>query len=143
MPIELFMVTPQGEVFAEPVERVVLPGSEGEFGVLESHERFLAPLKPGPVQIDMLDGRCEWAAIAGGFAQVTGERLVVLVDHCTRAHEIDLEDAERRRQEAERELAALEAEIEAEQEEDRRTAIEHALVTARVQIDVHARHHGH
>ncbi len=37
--MELTIVTPEGEVFSETVDRVVFPGTEGEFGVLEGHER--------------------------------------------------------------------------------------------------------
>ena len=51
MSIDLTIVTPQGIVFQGPVESVVLPGAEGEFGVLENHERFLSPLRTGEVEI--------------------------------------------------------------------------------------------
>ena len=45
MPVELVIVTPQGEAYRGPVDSVVLPGTEGEFEVLENHERFLTPLR--------------------------------------------------------------------------------------------------
>jgi F-type H+-transporting ATPase subunit epsilon len=138
MALDLIVVTPQGEAFAEPVTRVVLPGVEGEFGVLESHERFLAPLKPGPMEITLPDGRSEWAAIAGGFAEVTGTQVVVLVDECFKAHEIDIESARHTRDEAERELKGLLEEID---QEERRARLEDTIVRASVQIEVHGRLH--
>jgi F-type H+-transporting ATPase subunit epsilon len=138
MSLELIVVTPQGEAFKEPVERVVLPGAEGEFGVLESHEKFLAPLQPGAMQITLEDGAIEWSAISGGFAEVTGGQVVVLVDECFKAHEIDVEHARHTQEEAERELETLLVDI---NEEDRRAALEDAAVRAKVQIEVHGRYH--
>ena len=87
MAIELVVVTPEGEALSESVEQVVLPGEAGEFGVLESHERFLTPLSLGPMQI-IRSGGSEWAAITSGFAEVDGERCVVLVDSCALADKI-------------------------------------------------------
>ena len=84
MAIELVVVTPEGEALSETVQQVVLPGEAGEFGVLESHERFLTPLQLGPMEI-IRDSGNEWAAITSGFAEVDGTRCVVLVDSCTLA----------------------------------------------------------
>ena len=75
MPVELSIVTPERQVFAGSVDNVVLPGAEGDFGVLENHERFLAPLRIGEARIEN-GGRVQWAAITDGFAQVTGAALV-------------------------------------------------------------------
>ena len=88
MPIQLTVVTPDGQSYSGSVESVVLPGSEGDFGVLESHERFLAPLRIGPVEIVGAEGS-SWAAVSEGFAEVSGERAVVLVDSCRLAEEVD------------------------------------------------------
>ncbi len=88
MPFELTIVTPEGQAYRGSVERVVLPGREGEFGVLTNHERFLAPLRVGAVEILTADGPV-YAAVADGFAEVDGEHVTVLVDSCELAHEID------------------------------------------------------
>ena len=103
MPLELTIVTPERQVFAGPVANVVLPGSEGDFGVLEHHERFLAPLRIGEARIEQ-DGRVRYAAVTDGFAEVTGERVVVLVDACELAEDIDAARAERARERAERQI---------------------------------------
>jgi F-type H+-transporting ATPase subunit epsilon len=139
MPLDLIVVTPQGESFAEAVEQVVLPGSEGDFGVLEAHEKFLTALRPGPVEIKLPDGTTEWAAISDGFAEVTGSQVVVLVDECFKAHEIDLEHAQHTLAEAERELAQL---LEQSASEEVRVELETTLVRASAMIEVHGRHHG-
>jgi F-type H+-transporting ATPase subunit epsilon len=88
MPFELHIVTPEGEAYRGSVDRVVLPGSEGEFGVLANHERFLAPLRVGAVEILNEEGSL-YAAVADGFAEVDGETVTVLVDTCELEHEID------------------------------------------------------
>jgi F-type H+-transporting ATPase subunit epsilon len=88
MPFELTIVTPEGQAYQGGVERVVLPGREGEFGVLTNHERFLAPLRVGTVEILTTDGPL-YAAVADGFAEVDGERVTVLVDSCELECEID------------------------------------------------------
>ena len=106
MAIELVVVTPEGETLSEEVEQVVLPGEAGDFGVLESHERFLTPLQVGPMEIIRGSGN-EWAALTSGFAEVDGTRCVVLVDSCSLASEIDATETEARRDAAAEELGAL------------------------------------
>ena len=63
MSLELVVVTPEGEALSEVVDQVVLPGEAGDFGVLESHERFLTPLQPGPMEVQTGGGR-RWAALS-------------------------------------------------------------------------------
>jgi F-type H+-transporting ATPase subunit epsilon len=82
MPLDLAIVTPQGEAFAGAVDAVVLPGSEGDFGVLPQHERLLTPLRPGPVEIRTAAGTRR-ATISEGFADVSGTQVVVMVTSCT------------------------------------------------------------
>ncbi len=138
MPLDLIVVTPQGEAFSESVEQVVLPGTEGEFGVLEEHEKFLAPLRHGPMEIRLPNGQTEWAAISDGFAEINGNQVVVLVDECFKAHEIDLEHAQHTQREAAEELAELLKETNAE---EHRARLETAVVRSSVHIEVHGRHH--
>ena len=131
MPFELTIVTPQGEAFRGPVERVVLPGSEGEFGVLTGHERFLSALQIGPVAIHS-DGQVQWAAVADGFAEVSGEAVTVLVESCELAGDIDVAKAEHDRERAEQGLASLDSDEDAKRYAEYETALEHA----RVRIEV-------
>ena len=94
MTLELTIVTPAGTAYHGDVDEVVLPGSEGDFGVRPGHERLLSALRCGEVQIEK-GGQAVRAAIAGGFAQVTGEQVTVLADACELAGEIDTARAER------------------------------------------------
>lgn len=135
MAIELVVVTPEGEALSETVEQVVLPGEAGEFGVLESHERFLTPLQLGPMEI-IRSGGSEWAAISDGFADVDGARCVVLVDSCTLASGIDKAKVEARRSEADSELSGL-ADDDANAGE--RTRLAAVVARAALELDVAGR----
>jgi len=104
--IELTVVTREGEAYAGSVEEVVLPGSEGEFGVIALHERFLAPLRPGIMEIRTGAGSV-WHAVSDGFADINGERVVVIVDSCQRPDEIAVDAARAELAEAEAALAEL------------------------------------
>ena len=102
--IELVIVTPQGEAFRGKVDSVVLPGSEGDFGVLEGHERFLCPLRTGAVEIKS-GGGSQFASIGGGFADISGSEAAVLVESCEIAGKIDVARAESARERAQAALA--------------------------------------
>ncbi len=129
--IELTVVTPEGQKFSGPVETVVLPGSEGDFGVLEHHERFLTPLRIGEVEVKNAEGEIVYAAIAGGFADVSGEKAVVLVESCELSTEIDSARAELARSRAEQNLAGLGAD-----DTGRQAAFEAALQRAMTRLEV-------
>jgi F-type H+-transporting ATPase subunit epsilon len=135
MALALVVVTPSGEAFSEEIEQVVLPGEAGDFGVLESHERFLTPLTLGPMQI-IGNGETRWAAITSGFAEVDGSRVVVLVDSCEMASEIDQAASEARRSEASAALAGL-ADEEANVGE--RARLRAAIAKAELELDVAGR----
>ncbi len=104
MPIDLTIVTPSGPAYRGDVDSVVLPGSEGDFGVLPGHERFLTALRPGEIQIKT-GNQTIYAASSPGFADVSGEQVTVLVDACELAADIDPARAEQARQRAEQDLA--------------------------------------
>ena len=106
MPLDLTIVTPSGTAYRGDVDSVVLPGSEGYFGVLPGHERFLCPLRTGEVQIHT-GNQTIYAAACEGFADVSAEQVIVLVDSCELAADIDSARAEIECQHAEQGLAAL------------------------------------
>lgn len=81
MSLELTIVTPQGEAFRGEIEAVVLPGTEGDFGVLPRHERLLASLREGELEIRTSAGTRK-ATISEGFADVSGTEVVVMVTSC-------------------------------------------------------------
>lgn len=107
MPFVLNVVTPEGEAFDGPVETVVLPGAEGDFGVLEGHEDFLSGLRIGEMTVRTAQGEELHAAVSSGFAEVHGDRVVVMVGMCEFAHEIDLDRAQVARDRARKQLEEL------------------------------------
>jgi len=108
LPLQLTIVTPEGTRYDGPVDSVVVPGTEGDFGVLPGHERFLAPVRIGELEVrGGNDPSRRWAAVSSGFADVNAERVVILVDTCEFATDIDEARAERARARAERELERM------------------------------------
>jgi F-type H+-transporting ATPase subunit epsilon len=133
--IELTVVTPEGEAYAGPVEEVVLPGSEGEFGVLALHERFLAPLRPGVMEV-RTGSESLWHAVSDGFADVNSERVVVMVDSCKGPSEIDADAAREAQSEAEAGLAQLGI---GEEDDVERANLQNRLDRATAALEVQAK----
>ena len=137
MALELSIVTPEGQAYDGAVESVVLPGSEGDFGILEGHERLLTSLKSGPVEIRPGSGATsEWASVTGGFVEVSGESVVVMVDHCVLAGDIDTSEEEKNRASAVDELRSLSG---AEENDLRRGELESAIAIADARLETVAR----
>ncbi len=102
--LALEVATPMRLVVADQVDEVVAPGSLGYFGVLPGHAPFLTTLGIG--ELTYRKGREEYhLAVAGGFAEVRNDKVIVLADTAERPDEIDRERAERARQRAEERLA--------------------------------------
>jgi F-type H+-transporting ATPase subunit epsilon len=104
MPIMLEIVTPERRVMAEEVDSVVVPGIEGELGILPHHAPLLTTLGVGELRIRR-GANEELFAIAGGFLQVRPDKVVVMAETADMASEIDIEKAIEARREAERALA--------------------------------------
>lgn len=100
MSLHLEIVTPERRVFEGDVDEVIVPGSEGEMGILPHHAPLISLLGQGVLRLKT-SGREEAFAIFGGFLQVRPDRVVVLAETADMASEIDLERAERARREAE------------------------------------------
>jgi len=103
MTILLEIVTPERLAYSDEVDAVVLPGSEGEMGVLPHHAPLVSTLGVGELRIRK-GGAEESFAIVGGFVQVRPDRVVVMAETADMASEIDLERAQEARREAERTL---------------------------------------
>ena len=82
MPLRFELVTPERLVRSEDVHMVVVPGSEGDFGVLEGHAPFMSTIRNGDLQIYRggMTGTPERIAIEGGFAEVNDRGLTVLAE---------------------------------------------------------------
>ena len=109
MPLLLEIVTPERLAYSDMVDSVVLPGSEGELGVLPHHAPLVSMLGVGELRIRK--GAVEESfAIAGGFLQVRPDKVVVMAETADMASEIDLEKAQEARRDAERALEEVSGE---------------------------------
>jgi F-type H+-transporting ATPase subunit epsilon len=103
MPLQLEIVTPERQAYADEVDSVVLPGTEGELGVLPHHAPLVSTLGIGELRIRK-GGVEESFAIVGGFLQVLPDKVVVMAETADMSSEIDLDKAQQARAEAERAL---------------------------------------
>jgi F-type H+-transporting ATPase subunit epsilon len=74
------IVTPDGEIFAEDIKSVTLPGSEGEFGVYPGHASLVSLLQGGTIDIELVNGKHDIVAINWGHAKVDESSVTVLAD---------------------------------------------------------------
>jgi F-type H+-transporting ATPase subunit epsilon len=123
------LVAPERLLLSEQVEMVVVPGSEGYFGVLPGHAPLISTLNPGVIDVYKGGQITDRIFVDGGFAEVTPERCTVLADHATPVKDLDrgkIEAAlktarddlgtardDRERAAAEARLAVLEAQLQA------------------------------
>ena len=86
MPLHFELVTPEKLVRSEEVWQVVVPGTEGDFGVLEGHAPFMSTMRNGPLSVYKTQGSApELIAVEGGFAEVNANGLTVLAEKAVEA----------------------------------------------------------
>ncbi len=110
------LVSPERELFHGDVDQVVVPGSEGEFGVLPNHAPVMSVIKPGALRV--IDGGAERRIfVNGGFADVTPDGLTVLAEEAIDLADVDAAQVEQDLKAAAEDLrdAAGEAQREAAQ----------------------------
>ncbi|MEW6226187.1 MAG: F0F1 ATP synthase subunit epsilon [Chloroflexota bacterium] len=129
MPLQLEIVTPERLAYRDEVDMVLVPGIEGELGILPHHTPLVSLLGVGELKIRK-GGTEESFAIVGGFLQVRPDKVVVMAETADLASEIDLERAQEARREAEK---ALEGGYhEGADLASARAALQHALLRIRV-----------
>ena len=142
--LQFELVSPEKLLLSQPVAMVVVPGGEGNFGVLPGHTLLISTVRPGVIDVyaDEQTRISQSIFVSGGFAEVTPERCTVLADEAVPISSLDrgeldqqqksldaqvasLQDQAARLQGAEREplLAALAA-------AERRRAVTQAKLTA-------------
>ena len=104
--INLSIVTRERKIIDVQVDEVVLPGVDGEIGILPGHTPLLALLKIGPMRY-RVGNTIERLVLSWGFAEVLPDRVIVLAERGALPSEIDPVAAEEDRRRAERELADL------------------------------------
>jgi F-type H+-transporting ATPase subunit epsilon len=89
--MQLDIVTPEKKAFSDEIDSVVVPGAEGEMGILKAHAPIVTTLQPGELRY-MKNGEEFSLAIGTGIVEVSNDRVSVLTDMALEAAEID-EDA--------------------------------------------------
>ncbi|MBV9251428.1 MAG: ATP synthase F1 subunit epsilon [Acetobacteraceae bacterium] len=107
MGINLELVSPERLLLSRPVDMVVIPGSEGDMGVLEGHAPMIVMLRGGTISLYTDDRVTDTLYVAGGFAEVTPERCTVLAVEAVPVAELNKAEGERRLAEAEAHYAQI------------------------------------
>jgi F-type H+-transporting ATPase subunit epsilon len=90
------LVSPERLLVSEAVAMVVVPGTEGNFGVLPGHSLFISTVRPGVIDVYEDDRATitDRIFVSGGFAEVTPERCTVLADEALPIAQIDVATVE-------------------------------------------------
>jgi len=94
--VEFELVSPERLLVSEGADMVVVPGEEGDFGVLPGHALFLSGVRPGTIEIYNGETISDRIFVAGGFAEVTGERCTVLAEEAVNLAEVERVSVEAR-----------------------------------------------
>ena len=128
------LVSPERLLLSKPVEMVVVPGTEGDFGVLPGHAPMISTVRPGVISIHAGGTARTRIFVAGGFAEVTPERCTVLAETAVPLNEIDRAEVEGR-------IATLNQELTDASTDEERAAWQAQLATAEAMLAC-LRHYG-
>src|SRR2546425_11049393 len=87
--VQFELVSPEKLLLSEAVDMVVVPGSEGNFGVLAGHSLLISTVRPGVIDVYEGSEVSERIFVSGGFAEVTAERCTVLADEAGSLFSLD------------------------------------------------------
>ena len=102
--IHLEVVTPERKVFEADVERVEVPGLDGELGILPGHTELVSLLKPAGLLTYHIGNETGEMAISDGFVEVNDDKVTVLANKASRPEDIDLASALKMKESAEQTL---------------------------------------
>lgn len=89
------LVSPERKLMSGPVKMAVIPGEEGDFGVLPNHSALVSSIRPGVILVYGEDGGApQRIFIAGGFADVTGTNTTVLAEEAVNVNDLNAADLE-------------------------------------------------
>lgn len=130
-PFDFQLVSPERVLFSAQVEMVVVPGVEGNFGVLKGHSPLLSTVRPGVIDVyEKRTGISSRIFVAGGFAEVTNERCTVLAEEASPLSELDRSADEQLAKDLAEDLAATSDAIEKRNIEQRLTIVQERIKAA-------------
>ena len=98
--VQFELVSPEKLLLSEEVEMVVVPGAEGDFGVLPGHSPMISTVRPGVIHVFEAGSVKTRIFVAGGFAEVTAARCTVLAEEAVALDDIDRAGVEKDLQDA-------------------------------------------
>jgi len=107
MPVQFELVSPERLIVSAEVDMVVVPGTEGNFGVLPGHSPLISTIRPGTIDIYQGGAVAERIFVVSGIAEVTPERCTVLADEAMTPSDLSRTEAERELQTIESNLPSL------------------------------------
>lgn len=99
------LVSPERLLLSEEVDMVVIPGTDGDFGVLPRHSPLISTIRPGVISVREGGVVTSEIFVAGGFAEVTPERCTILAEDAQPVGEINKEVTQQRLKEAQTDLS--------------------------------------
>ena len=109
--VQFELVTPERLLLSEMVEMVVVPGTEGNFGVLPGHAPLISSIRPGTIDVYQGQAITRRIFVVSGIAEVTAERCTVLADEALPPEELDRGGIEAELQTIEGNLPSLREQI--------------------------------
>jgi F-type H+-transporting ATPase subunit epsilon len=125
--VQFELVSPERLLVSQAVDMVVVPGSEGDFGVLPGHAPFISTVRPGVIEVYEGNTVTERIFVAGGFAEVSNDRCTVLAEQASPLTDVN-------RAEVEGELRSLNEELAASRDEAERAAIATRIEVAEAKL---------
>ena len=126
--VEFELVSPERMILSEPVEMVVVPGEDGDFGVLPGHSHLISNIRPGVIHVFADSSVQTRIFVAGGFAEVTPDRCVVLAEDAIDVEEID-------RTAIDQEISDLNDDLRDTSDETARASLESKIKIAQAKIE--------
>lgn len=105
--LQFELVSPEKLLLSEQVHMVVVPGGEGNFGVLPGHSLLISTVRPGVIDVYEDEEISERIFVSGGFAEVTPQRCTVLADEAMPLSSLDRGALEQEARTLEARLASL------------------------------------
>ncbi len=125
--VQFELVSPDKLLFSEDVEMVVVPGGEGDFGVLPGHSPMISTVRPGVIHVFASGSVTSRIFVAGGFAEVSGSRCTVLAEEALPVDDIDRASVETDLQNAVEDIGATD-------DPSEQKAAENRAITARAKL---------
>lgn len=122
------LVSPEALLLSDEVDMVVLPGAEGDMGVLKGHSPAITTIRPGTICVFEGKSVAKRLFVAGGFAEVTPDRCTVLAEEAVSLDDIETSAVEQQ-------IKDLQDDLSVAGDDVAKRAIDQAIDVARAKLD--------